>query len=409
MSCSSAPVTATSRSMPGNVALIALTAWATVERVLEQAVQVGLVVVLGRRRDAVQRPGLGAARRRTRRAGGAGAGPARCRRARAGRPPSGRPRAAGRRAGRPRRSVPVVRRAQRADRDLRAPALVDLVAADDVHGRAARGTARRPARRRPRPWRRRRPCGRRASSLRYSLPSRPAPPRGLADQEDLVDVGAVVEVADEHGGQGDRAADGPEWTFVRSCHAVARSATIVEQSRNGSPPGPPRRGLLRHHRHRPGARPRRLAGHRRARRASPSARSLLLLAQRLAARGDVRRRWAARRPSLAGRAGRGRLPAVLLRRRQGHRRGGRHRRRARLGARAGGRAAAGCWTAARPAAPGRRRPRWPAPASPCSRWPAAARRSRPPASRSPSAPARPTPPSRWPPSACSTPATASSR
>jgi hypothetical protein len=29
------------------------------------------------------------------------------------------------------------------------------------------------------------------------------PPHGLADQEDLVEVGAVLEVADEHGGQGD--------------------------------------------------------------------------------------------------------------------------------------------------------------------------------------------------------------
>ncbi len=54
MSCSSAPVTATSRSMPGKVAEIALTACATVKRVLEQPVPVGLVVVLGRRRVAVR-------------------------------------------------------------------------------------------------------------------------------------------------------------------------------------------------------------------------------------------------------------------------------------------------------------------------------------------------------------------
>ena len=135
-------------------------------------------------------------------------------------------------------------------------------------------------------------------------------------------------------------------------------------------------------------------------------RSLLLLAQRLTTRADAGR-WA--RGPLAGRgAGRRRLPAVLLRRRQGHRRGGRHRRRARLGARAGRcrRLAAG---PPRPrCAPGLPPPRWPAPASRCSRWPAAARRSRRPASRSPSAPAPPTPRSRSPPSACWTPGTASS-
>ncbi len=49
MSCSSAPVTAMSRSIPGKVAEIALTAWPDGERVLEQAVAVGLVVVLRRR------------------------------------------------------------------------------------------------------------------------------------------------------------------------------------------------------------------------------------------------------------------------------------------------------------------------------------------------------------------------
>ena len=59
MSCSSAPVTATSRSIPGNVALVALTAWATLEAMLEQSVAVGLVVVLGGGRDAVGGPQLG--------------------------------------------------------------------------------------------------------------------------------------------------------------------------------------------------------------------------------------------------------------------------------------------------------------------------------------------------------------
>ena len=42
--------------MPGKVEAIALTPWATVRRVLEQAVDVGLVVELGRRRAPVELP-----------------------------------------------------------------------------------------------------------------------------------------------------------------------------------------------------------------------------------------------------------------------------------------------------------------------------------------------------------------
>ena len=53
MSCSSAPVTATSRSIPGNVALIALTPWATERQCSSRPCSVGLVVVLGGRRAAV--------------------------------------------------------------------------------------------------------------------------------------------------------------------------------------------------------------------------------------------------------------------------------------------------------------------------------------------------------------------
>ena len=58
MSCSSAPVTATSRSIPGNVALIALHRLRDAEAVLEQSVAIGLVVVLRRRRLAIAGPQL---------------------------------------------------------------------------------------------------------------------------------------------------------------------------------------------------------------------------------------------------------------------------------------------------------------------------------------------------------------
>ena len=91
MSCSSAPVTATSRSMPGNVAEIALTAWATDRRVLEQAVPVGLVVALGRRRVAVARPQSASPRRARAPAGGADGGSGRSPPVRGGRSPSARP------------------------------------------------------------------------------------------------------------------------------------------------------------------------------------------------------------------------------------------------------------------------------------------------------------------------------
>ena len=59
MSCSSAPVTATSRSMPGEGGADRADRLGDAEAVLEQAVAVGLVVVLGRRRDAVAGPQLG--------------------------------------------------------------------------------------------------------------------------------------------------------------------------------------------------------------------------------------------------------------------------------------------------------------------------------------------------------------
>ena len=74
MSCSSAPVTAISRSIPGKKLAAALTAWATERRVLEQPAGVGLVVVLGGRSLAKARPGAGLGRRRSGRAAPAASG-----------------------------------------------------------------------------------------------------------------------------------------------------------------------------------------------------------------------------------------------------------------------------------------------------------------------------------------------
>ena len=129
MSCSSAPHTATSRSMPGNVAEIAETAWATREGVLQQPVAVGLVVALRRRRVAEGRPGVGRPARTPPRAARAGGRSGPWRGAGAGRPPSGRRRAAGRPAARTSRPRPGRRRAGRRRRSA---------------GRARGCTAKRP-------------------------------------------------------------------------------------------------------------------------------------------------------------------------------------------------------------------------------------------------------------------------
>ena len=149
MSCSSAPVTATSRSMPGNVALIALTAWATDRRVLEQAVLVGLVVVLGGRRGAIARPGRGAlAEQRVEQCAQVAVLDRREQLAQV----------VLHRVGAARRAVEQIGEVEaarlggrdRAQLELRAPARVDLVAA---RGRARPRRARRPraaSRRRPR-------------------------------------------------------------------------------------------------------------------------------------------------------------------------------------------------------------------------------------------------------------------
>ena len=121
------------------------------QRVLEQPVQVGLVVVLRRRRAPETLPHRGAARRSGRRAASPATGCAPCRSAAAGRPPSARRwrpgRPSGRRAGsrRPARATPTSARAgarsAATPRSGRAPA---------ARCRAARSRA--PRRRRPRRW-----------------------------------------------------------------------------------------------------------------------------------------------------------------------------------------------------------------------------------------------------------------
>ena len=111
------------------------------EAVLEQAVHVGLVVELGRRRAPVELP------RRRVRAEHALEQRAqvrvlrRWRRARAPRAPSSRPSAAGRRRGRRRRTSPARPRSARAAR-LRAEARVDLVAPAHVDRPAGRHSSR---------------------------------------------------------------------------------------------------------------------------------------------------------------------------------------------------------------------------------------------------------------------------
>ena len=137
-----------------------------------------------------------------------------------------------------------------ADRDLRAPALVDLVAPDDVHRRARAAELAHCGD--VVPDHRRDAAGAVAEDQLEELAAvAPLAPVGLADQEDLVEVGAVLKVANEHGGKVTRPADGP-W---RLRTLVASSSQIVEQStRDVARPSPSRRSVLRHHRHRAGAR-----------------------------------------------------------------------------------------------------------------------------------------------------------
>ena len=132
-------------------------------------------------------------------------------------------------------------------------------------------------------------------------------------------------------------------------------------------PGPPRRPLLRHHRHRPGARPRRhRPGGVGAARILVGGALLVARSRWPCARGARPRAWA-RGPVARRRRRRRRLPARVLRRRRRHRRRGRHDRRARLRARARpARSSGSCTAAARPRA-GPPRPRSPAPAWRCSR------------------------------------------
>ena len=106
MSWSSAPVTAMSRSRPGKIAEIALTAWRDGQAVLEQPVPVGLVVMLGRRHLPVASPRSASPRRARAPAGGAGGGSGSSRAARAGPPPSAPRRGLARRGARRGRTRP---------------------------------------------------------------------------------------------------------------------------------------------------------------------------------------------------------------------------------------------------------------------------------------------------------------
>ena len=159
---------------------------------------------------------------------------------------------------------------------------------------------------------------------------------------------------------------------------------IVEQSANGPRPGTPRRSLLRHHRHRPGARPGR------HRRRSASARP----GSWSAARCSLSSRWT---PARDGRAWAPRPCAAAVA-------GVAVYQLAFFAAVADTGVAVGTIVALgsaptltglfewivdgrRPSAAGPSRPRSPAPASRCSRWRAATPTCRRPASRSPSSPA----------------------
>ena len=158
--------------MPGKVAAIAETDWATRERVLEQPVPVGLVVALGGGRVAEAAPGLRVRAEHARRAARAGAGSGPC-------ATSSRRSAsicAASRGG-PSSSVGAVDLvASRAARSARTrSARRSAGAPRSGPGRAPRRRARtRRQRRRRRPARRRRPCpcGRRASAAGTALPSR---------------------------------------------------------------------------------------------------------------------------------------------------------------------------------------------------------------------------------------------
>jgi hypothetical protein len=219
------------------------------EAVLQQAVQVGLVVALGGGRDAVERPRLGAlteegvqqpAQVRVLHGGEqlAEVGLHVVDAARRAVVQLGRVVGA------------VERRAQLQDRDLRAPALVHLVAPDDVYGRARAAELQRLGD--VVPDHGRHAAGAVAEDQLEELATVAAlAPVGLPDQEHLVEVGVVLKVTNEHGGKVTRPADG----LWRLRTLVASSSQIVEQSRRcrasrsslppsaSAPPAPRRRSV----------------------------------------------------------------------------------------------------------------------------------------------------------------------
>ena len=161
MSCSSAPVIATSRSTSGKAPAAALTAWATETVWSSSPWAVGLVVVLRRRRDPEAQPELRVGGEdpleQPRAAAGSGSSPP----ARAA-PPRARSAETGGPSARSSCSYsPSLGGADRADRDLGPVLGVDREAAvdedDGAGGAALEAARRRPPRRPPRPSR----CGRR--------------------------------------------------------------------------------------------------------------------------------------------------------------------------------------------------------------------------------------------------------
>ena len=200
-------MTATSRSMPGKVAEIAETAWATVERVLEQPVAVGLVVALGGRRVAER-----GARSRDSGPNTASSSARRWRfwtvadeLAQVGLHLRRR-RAAGRRAARP---VDLVGARGRSDRTAicapwRGSQRVAAAARAPATPRLARPRRGR-RRRRRRPRRRARAV---AEHQAQDAPPSRACALALAHQQDAVDVLAVGELAHDHGRQRRSGPDG---------------------------------------------------------------------------------------------------------------------------------------------------------------------------------------------------------
>ena len=187
MSCSSAPVTATSRSMPRERRADRADRLGDAEAVLEQPVAVGLVVVLGRRRRCGSRPTARSPRRTRAPAGSAGAAPGSWRAARAARSSI----CSTARAGPSSRSssveAPGSAASQAAQVDLRAEARMHGVAAADPHRRAGARELLDLGQLLPHHARDR---ARAVAELQAQVVAAVAPlaALGLADEQDLVDL-----------------------------------------------------------------------------------------------------------------------------------------------------------------------------------------------------------------------------